>query len=462
MRQRFSIVGFAAVTVAALLVGSAQAENPPRIEVDPSDNPLLIKGFIGEEPGLLGAMRLHGVGDVGTFRALFSDMKRRDGDEFVPRAHISLSGATTLGDDEYQDVEVKVEGLSVPGTYEGHVELLPRGTARGDATRVEIQLSAISRPTLTAVAPNDRVRGSFAHCGFSCDVTAWLVPGSAGREKQTVRFTLRPHDEANVIGAQVFGTGESGGHELTQSELGIDRVSVTRSQNGVLSIQLAISPNGLPADHYTGSLHVNVENLDEPVTVPIDFSVRNEPFWALAALLVGIVLGRLSNYLQGHGRDTLSAYKRARILTGRVERQLPDADANKAGVLATLGAARDAIADDDLDEAKTLLDQVENALKQAGVAVPQRGLPKTGVRGAFETISPVEAGLGLGAHLFGFLIYIGLLVVGFQTLYVNQGTAFGSNGIFDYVGLVLWGLTADVASRGLGNLAGGSAASPAT
>ena len=108
-------------------------------------------------------------------------------------------------------------------------------------------------------------------------------------------------------------------------------------------------------------------------------------------------------------------------------------------MLATLGAARDAIADDDLDEAKTLLDSSRNALKQAGVAVPQRGLPKTGVRGAFETISPVEAGLGLGAHLLGFLIYIGLLVVGFQTLYVNQGTAFGSNGIFDYVGLVLWG-----------------------
>ena len=49
------------LAVAALLVGSAQTENPPRIEVDPSDNPLLIKGFIGEEPGLLGAMRLRGV-----------------------------------------------------------------------------------------------------------------------------------------------------------------------------------------------------------------------------------------------------------------------------------------------------------------------------------------------------------------------------------------------------------------
>jgi hypothetical protein len=100
-------------------------------------------------------------------------------------------------------------------------------------------------------------------------------------------------------------------------------------------------------------------------------------------------------------------------------------------------------------------------LKEVGVAVPQQGLPKQGVPGVFETISPVEAGLGLGAHVLGFLVWIGLLAIGFQTLYVNQGTAFGSNGIFDYVGLVLWGLTADVASRGWGNLAGGPAASPA-
>jgi hypothetical protein len=460
MRSRLSIIGFA--TIAALLVGPALAVNPPRIEVDPSDNPLLIRGFIGEEPGFVGAMRLHGVGDVGAFRVLFSDLKQRNGEELVPRAHISLTGQTTLGDDEYQDIQIKVEGLSIPGTYEGHAELLPRGQPRAEATRVEIQVTAMSRPTLSAVAPNDRVRGGFAHCGFSCDVTAWLVPGSAGREKQTVRFTLGPHQEANVTGVQVFGTGERGGHELTQSELGLDHITGTRAQNGVLTIQLAISPNGLPADHYTGSLHLNVENLDDPITVPIDFSVRNEPYWALVALLIGIVLGRLSNYLQGHGRDTLNAYKRARILKGRIERQLPDSDANKAKLLAKLDSARDAIADDDLDAAKTLLDEVESALKQAGVAVPQRGLPKTGPRGILETISPVEAGLGLGAHVLGFLVYIGLLVVGFQTLYVNQGTAFGSNGIFDYVGLVLWGLTADVASRSLGNLAGGAAASPAT
>jgi len=445
-----------ATVAAAVLIGSAQAENAPKIEVDASDNPLKIQGFIGEEPGFVGAMRLHGAGDVGAFRILFSDMKRDGGTEIVPRAHITVSGQASLGDDDYQDVQIKVDGLTVPGIYRGKVELLPHGQPRSQATQIPIEVTATARPVLSAIAPNDRVRGNLAHCGYSCDVTAVLVPGSAGREKQTIRFTLGPHQQAKVNSVEVFGAGDRGGHELNQGELGLANIAGTVSKNGVLVIPLSISPTGLPADHYTGSLHLDVEGLDATVTVPIDFSVRNEPLWALVALAVGILLGRLSNYLQGHGRDTLNAYKRARMLKTRIQRRLPDTDTTKAGLLEKVVSARDAIDDDDLDEAKQLLDDVETTLKEKNVPVPDGGIPKTGVRGVLEKISPVEAGLGLGAHVLGGLVWIGLLVVGFQTLYVNQGTSFGSNGIFDYVGLILWGLTADVASRGLGNLAGGS------
>jgi hypothetical protein len=421
----------------------------------------VIRGFIGEEPGFVGAMRLHGVGDVGPFRVLFSDLKQQNGDQVVPRAHISVTGETSLGDDEYQDVQLKVDGVMVPGTYDGHLELLPHGRPRGEATLVAVTVSALARPTLTAVAPNDRLRGGLAHCGgLGCGVTGVLVPGSAGREKQTVRFTLGSHQQASVTGVEVFGSGERSGHELTQTDLGIDQLAGTTSKNGVLVVPISINPQHLPADHYTGSVHLNLADLDDPVTVPIDFNVRNEPLWALVALLVGILLGRLSNFLQARGRETLNAYKRVRILKGRAERQLDDGDSRKAPLLKKLEQARAAIADDDLDEAKVILDSVESALKDARVPVPTAGLPRAGARGALEKISPVEAGLGFGVHLLGFLVYVGLLVVGFQTLYVNQGASFGSNGIFDYVGLVLWGLTDDVASRSLGNLAGASATAP--
>ncbi len=51
------------------------------------------------------------------------------------------------------------------------------------------------------------------------------------------------------------------------------------------------------------------------------------------------------------------------------------------------------------------------------------------------------------------LILLGMLVLlGMQTLYVNAGATFGAAGLYDYLGLFLWGLSADVAQRTLQNL----------
>ncbi len=51
------------------------------------------------------------------------------------------------------------------------------------------------------------------------------------------------------------------------------------------------------------------------------------------------------------------------------------------------------------------------------------------------------------------LVLLLLLVLwGMQALYVNAGATFGAAGVYDYMGLLLWGLTADVVSRSLSNL----------
>ncbi len=44
------------------------------------------------------------------------------------------------------------------------------------------------------------------------------------------------------------------------------------------------------------------------------------------------------------------------------------------------------------------------------------------------------------------------MLLGLQTLYVNSGATFGVGGLYDYLGLFLWGVTADVAQRTLLNL----------
>ncbi|HAZ43013.1 MAG TPA: hypothetical protein DDW76_10295 [Cyanobacteria bacterium UBA11369] len=57
--------------------------------------------------------------------------------------------------------------------------------------------------------------------------------------------------------------------------------------------------------------------------------------------------------------------------------------------------------------------------------------------------------------LFSLALLIGLSTVGMRSLYVQKGGTFGADPFSDYLGLILWGLSADVASRSLSDLAGG-------
>ncbi|NJR57831.1 MAG: hypothetical protein HC769_02575 [Cyanobacteria bacterium CRU_2_1] len=53
--------------------------------------------------------------------------------------------------------------------------------------------------------------------------------------------------------------------------------------------------------------------------------------------------------------------------------------------------------------------------------------------------------------LYGVLL-VGLTIVGLNTLYIEKGETFGARPLSDYLGLLLWGLSADVASRSLSGL----------
>jgi len=68
-----------------------------------------------------------------------------------------------------------------------------------------------------------------------------------------------------------------------------------------------------------------------------------------------------------------------------------------------------------------------------------------------------EATLWIVRPLLYFVLLFGLVAVGLSTLYVNTGLTFGATPFADYLGLVLWGLSADVAGRTLSNLQGTTA-----
>lgn len=68
-----------------------------------------------------------------------------------------------------------------------------------------------------------------------------------------------------------------------------------------------------------------------------------------------------------------------------------------------------------------------------------------------------EATYWFARPLFSLALLVGFSVVGIRTLYVEKGATFGADPFSDYLGLVLWGLSTDIASRSLSNLPGGEA-----
>jgi hypothetical protein len=74
-----------------------------------------------------------------------------------------------------------------------------------------------------------------------------------------------------------------------------------------------------------------------------------------------------------------------------------------------------------------------------------------------STAVRAEATLWVVRPLLSLALLFGLSVVGIRALYVEKGATFGADPFADYLGLVLWGLSADVASRSLSNLPGGEA-----
>lgn len=447
--------GILALLAALAALPSSAAAAGSRIAVDPGDTPLVIRGFVGDSSGFTGAIRLHATGAaIASYQALPSDLRAADG-RTIGRSHVTLASTPALAPGALVDVTVAVDGVAEPDVYRGRLELVPAGAPRSAETVVPLELDALAHPTLTALAPDDSVHGALARCGLSCGLTGLLVPGSAGGQSQTIALAVGDSPDASVTSVQVLGAGDRNGHQLTNADLGLPATLARPrdSVGGVVRLHLHVNPGTLPADHYTGTVRLAVANLDAPVTVPIDFSVRDAPYLALLALLLGIALGRLSQYLSaGTGAQRRDLYERAGLLRRRARR------ARDAAMLTQVADAQAAIDDDDLDQASRLLDAAEadGAGAAARPPAPATALQNAtaAVGHAAAVVSPVKTELGVGAHLIGLATWIGLLLVGYQTLYVQQGTAFGSNGIFDYVALILWGLSADVASRTLGNLTG--------
>jgi hypothetical protein len=194
-------------------------------------------------------------------------------------------------------------------------------------------------------------------------------------------------------------------------------------------------------------------------------------------------------------RDRLDVLTKLRTLEDRLEERvepIPDDVVNKA--IETVQSARSAVIQGEDGNARAGIQQVQQLFNTAGVG---RGAESTqtqnSIQGVTDSLNALstndkgkittnsqsftnwlqrsliiisgvsdrakaEATFWVVRPLLALVLLAGLSAVGLGSLYVEKGTTFGAKPFSDYLGLILWGLSADVASRSLSNLSSGSSA----
>ncbi|MEC4894650.1 MAG: hypothetical protein SAL07_14880 [Oscillatoria sp. PMC 1051.18] len=546
-------VGGVALIILLVFPSSALGQT---IDVDTTDKPLEITGWLGEENGFIGNLRLTAPEeDVVSFTFLPSDLKRKDTARQITRQQIELIGEPQLEAGVPKDFQVKVTAIQAPGIYEGQIELLPSGQLRSEAVVIPLTVNAKARPNLVALPDSEQLQLQLVHCSWwlDCVLARVLLPANAFQNQWLLRFNNPVEASVSLTNAEVVLVGKQTGYQITETEVEPPPSPETLAANQIVRLPLKWERSQIPPDRYTGAVYLTLEGGEEMLRIPVNLSMRSGPLIPLLVLLVGIILGRLFKYMQEKGIPQAEALGEVNKLELQMSEADPedcemlmpmvnqvrqsvyqmDLDGVKAEVdaiavrldclkrlrmmeqklepkkqhpkvkeiLLKIAEARSLIGlssdEKGLEQAKALLEEIQaeavklgttmmgsdkqpdaaltataQEAKEAAVAVGHAvqtqaqkapALPMwvvwlrrsliffSGVSGAVRA----EATYWVVRPLLSLALLFGLSVVGIRALYVENGGTFGADPFADYWGLVLWGLSADVASRSLSSLPGG-------
>ncbi|HEY0367678.1 MAG TPA: hypothetical protein VGC73_14500, partial [Pyrinomonadaceae bacterium] len=531
------------------------------------DDPLVIKGWIGEDNSFIGnlGVTLEGAqqgSNAVKLNIYRSDLRIVGGSEMIGRQSVVVTGDANLMPNATVTYQVKINGVREAGEYSGKIDLVLGEQARSTAKSVKVTVIASVRPSLTLMAENDRLRANLVDCKYDCWLAKILLPASAFQEKLDLTFEKPLAAPVAINDIAILVKGDQTGFKLGADKLIISPNELRESPPPAAKNQPSPQSAGTPApsgnpsptnkkyyilpikierkeiaaDHYTGSVYLPVAGQSNVIKVPVDFNVRSGPFWPLVMLLVSILLGRLFKFMQDKGNAIADALQ----LINRLEFRLRDANPDDAAIIKPmLGAARDLVHQEKAAEAvtaanaisarlsalgelrqiqvrlegmqptepikailtdinqaretiqlqqddktKTLITKIKDALeelaktpgvvdtddtdlkdaiKKADSASASMAVLGTGrkvrhrLRDALVVLSGLsdefrtEATLFLARPILWLALLIGLLALGLKTVYVDN-PVFGANAFTDFLGLMFWGLSSDVASRTLSGL----------
>lgn len=543
---RFTLV----ISFVVIIFSSSQvlAQELPSLIVDKQDNPLIIKGTLDQETtSFSGNVRLTLTdGEVKDLQILPSDLTKVNDDSIkIDRSQINIPTGTSLSKGQPRDVRVTINNIIHPGKYQGNIQFIVSGQTDVEPLEIPLQLDIDAEPNVAPVTDNLNFQVVRCHNPISCGLATLLLPDSVTKNQWIVQLDNETLIPVQITDAKVVMQGEKTGNSVNSSEISLTVLNPTLETQDIGDIELIINRNQLSADFYQGTLRFKLENADEPLKVNTTIAVRDAPIWALIVIILGILVGRLSQDMESpKAQKQVNLYPRYAQLRGKavsinnedvlnylepqfqalkqkinrgeeteeiveqelkkldiivsfssnleaLETKLNELDALKALLNPKINEARESLINGNLEQAQQLSNEVEDKLREAqadgsmgiGDDIIQplldsfrensnqlieafQALPKPRLPGGhrWNWLAKLLAALSgiqtLNAEVRYWLIrpllwlvfLILLVLLGLQTLYVNAGATFGVNGLYDYLGLFLWGLSADIANQGLRKL----------
>ncbi len=164
--------------------------------MDAGDEPLVIKGWVGDDNSFVGnvGLTLEGAAEGSVnVRVIItrSDLKQVGG-ETISRQRVGAPEDLTLTPDVPATLQVKVKGVTVPGEYRGKLELRLTGRRREAARPLNVVVIAGVRPTLSLLADADRIQGNLVNCKRDCALARLLFPAVNFWNEPELRFEKPP------------------------------------------------------------------------------------------------------------------------------------------------------------------------------------------------------------------------------------------------------------------------------
>ncbi len=336
-----------------------------------------------------------------------------------------------------------------------------------------------------------------------------LLPKSVINKKWELEFDNRESkQQVRILNAAVIGRGKQTGYQLTPVHISVDKKETSNHEKGdsaksakslqetdvnpndanqIVRLPLTIELSNIPPDEYAGTIFLTMEG-GQKINLPLNMKVRAGPLLPLGVLIFGIALGWFSKYMKEQGQPLVKAIQKInRLKLDIIEAPLNKEDQEK--LLDRVDKARNFADRQDFDAVDKMIKDIRSMKEESekrklstandeNVEESEKRKPSTANDENAEKVKkPIgqlvsnhgnemhkftqrlpdrirsEATFRIAQPLLPILLVIGLSAVGLNSLYIDKKT-FGTQPFPDYLNLIVWGLSADLASKSLTDLPG--------